>query len=157
MVTQNILPDEIRDRVIGIFNSIILNNQKPRMAYLKLLRTEVEDMSNTDVINEINEINQINESKSIPDEASKSKKKNKLPKHYGKEQILKDIETNNGKSELDAAMLALNDLRNIYSKLKHRCIKDKLRGTNNLTITDCRDIIAVVRIVQNKLNNIIEK
>jgi len=81
----------------------------------------------------------------------------KLPKHYGKKRILQDIQANNNKTELDRAMLALNDMRNLYSKLKGRCIKDKINGTRKLTRNDCRDIVATVRIVENKLAKILEK
>jgi hypothetical protein len=84
-------------------------------------------------------------------------KKPKLPKHYGKQRILDDINKSNGKSELDRAMLALNDMRNIYARLKRRCIKDKLKGEHDLTKNDLRDIIATVRIMKNKLVNILNK
>lgn len=84
-------------------------------------------------------------------------KKRKLPKHYGKQQILKDVESNNKMTELDRAMLSLNNLRNIYSKLKNRCIKDKIENTHILTVSDCRDIIAVVRTLENKVENILKK
>ena len=84
-------------------------------------------------------------------------KEHKLPKHYGKKRILEDIKKSSKKSELDRAMLALNDMRNIYAKLKARGIKDKLKGTHNLTKNDCRDIIATVRIMQNKVSHILNK
>ena len=84
-------------------------------------------------------------------------KKNVLPKHYGKQQILADIESNENKSELDRAMLALNDLRNIYSRLIHRGIKDKTLGTKILTRDDCRNIVASVRIIENRLVDTLKK
>lgn len=82
---------------------------------------------------------------------------NKLPKWYGKQRILADIEANNNKTELDRAMLALNDYRNIYSRIKSRAIKDKTLGTKILTRDDCRNIIATVRIVENRLADILNK
>lgn len=81
----------------------------------------------------------------------------KLPKHYGKKRILADIESNETKTELDRAMLALNDLRNVYSRIKNRGIKDKTLGTKILTRDDCRNIIATVRIVENRLADILKK
>lgn len=81
----------------------------------------------------------------------------KPPKHYGKKRILQDIQNNQGKSELDRAMLALNDMRNIYSKLKSRCIKDKLNEQHILTRSDYRDIVAIVRILENKVSHILSK
>lgn len=89
--------------------------------------------------------------------SSEPEKKRKVPKHYGKNRILSDIESNETKTELDRAMLALNDLRNVYSKLKNRGIKDKTLGTKILTRDDCRNIIATVRIVENKLADILKK
>lgn len=82
---------------------------------------------------------------------------NKLPKHYGKQRILADIQAADSKSELDRAMLALNDLRNIYSNVKRRGIKDKTLQTKILTRDDCRNIIATVRIVENRLADILKK
>lgn len=156
MVKQNTIPNEINERIVGIFEHIILGNQKPRMAYLKLLKaqTDAAIISDIPIKDELIAETQLN---ILTPEKVSNDAKPKLPKHYGKEKILKDIEENNGKSELDITMLALNDLRNIYAKLKNRCIKDKLRGTNNLTTADCREIVAVVRILQNKLQHIIDK
>lgn len=78
-------------------------------------------------------------------------------KHYGKQRILADIEANETKTELDRAMLALNDLRNVYSRIKSRGIKDKTMGTKILNRDDCRNIIATVRIVENRLSDILKK
>ena len=63
----------------------------------------------------------------------------------------------NQTTELDRAMIALNGYRNVYSKLKNRCISDKLKGTSKLTDADCRDIVAVLRLMENKLANILKK
>jgi hypothetical protein len=155
MAAQDAIPEEMIERAKGIFDHIILGNQKPRMAYLKLLRTETTNADSVaETIEEtIQNVEESGEETPQEDDAPKYK----LPKHYGKERILKDIEENNGKTELDTAMLALNDFRNIYAKLKNRCIKDKLRGTNILTQADCRDIVAVLRIVENKLGHIAKK
>ena len=81
----------------------------------------------------------------------------KPPKHYGKERILEDIKNNGGKTELDRAMLALNDMRNAYAKLKRRCIKDKTTAENTLTRAQYREIIAVTRVLQNKVDDILNK
>ena len=86
-----------------------------------------------------------------------SSKKNRLPKYYGKKRILEDIENGRSTTELDRAMLALNSLRNITAKLRARGIKDKLKNTSILSESDCRDIVAVVRIVENKVHNILNK
>ena len=158
MVSQDAIPEEMLERAKGIFDHIILGNQKPRMAYVKLLRTEPQaELSIEETIQELTEKLEESDNNETPQEDGEEKPNYKLPKHYGKERILKDIEENNGKSELDIAMLALNDFRNIYAKLKNRCIKDKLRGKSILSQADCRDIVAVLRIVENKLGHITKK
>ena len=157
MVAQDAIPEEMVERAKGIFEHIILGNQKPRMAYLKLLRTEPKELEPVSETIEESTENIEESGEETPQEDGEETTKYKLPKHYGKERILKDIEENNGKTELDNAMLALNDFRNIYAKLKNRCIKDKLRGTSILTQADCRDIVAVLRIVENKLGHIAKK
>lgn len=158
MAAQDAIPEEMIERAKGIFDHIILGNQKPRMAYLKLLRTEPNSLGSvSETIEESTENLEETPQEDTPQEDGEETTKYKLPKHYGKERILKDIEENNGKTELDNAMLALNDFRNIYAKLKNRCIKDKLRGTSILTQADCRDIVAVLRIVENKLGHIAKK
>lgn len=82
-------------------------------------------------------------------------KPDQLPKHYGKKRVLQDIQASENKTELDRAMLALNNMKNLYAKLKRRAISDKLRGTKNLTIADCRTIIAMVRTMENKAEEIL--
>lgn len=127
LAKTNTLGSETLSQLEEIFNKLILNNSILLSKY-----------------------------NSIKDE--KASNKNKLPKHYGKKRILEDIKTNdNTITELDRAMLALNSLRNITSKLRSRGIKDKLNGTSILTESDCRDIVAVVRIIENRVNNILNK
>ena len=92
--------------------------------------------------------------KSIIDDVSAEPK---LPKWYGKNRVLNDIKLNNETSELDMAMLSLNKLKNIYSRLNARTIKDKHNETKILTKTDYREIIAVVRMVENKMDKILNK
>jgi hypothetical protein len=132
LAKQGILTPEIIERANGVFEHIILKNEKPRLAYLKLSSTDPEEK---------------------PVDTTKPKKS----KHYGKKRILEDIKVNNQTSELDRAMLALNGYRNMYSKLKNRCINDKLNNTKKLTDSDCRDIVAVLKLIENKLSTILKK
>lgn len=115
-----------------LFEKIILVNQKPLKAYLKLGPTELAPAAD------------------VPEKV-------KLPKHYGKKRILEDIANSEKKTELDRAMLALNSLRNIYSNLKNRCIKEKLTDEKIFTNAEYREIIATVRILENKLKPILKK
>lgn len=141
LLSSNTLPDEIKERLNNIFLEIICKNRAPYDQYVKISSGQIEMK---------------NENKST-DNNIPTKKNRKLPKHYGKKRILEDVQSNNQVTELDRAMLALNTLRNIYTKLKNRGIKDKTNKTNILSDSDCRDIIATVRIVENKVNNILKK
>lgn len=154
LATQNAMPEEMVDRANGIYKHIILKNQKPRMAYAKLFRDGDEPVP---AVPTEGPIEPIAPQLEVASETVEKKPKYKLPKHYGKQQILKDIEASNQTTELDRAMIALNGYRNVYSKLKNRCISDKLKGTSKLTDADCRDIVAVLRLMENKLANILKK
>ena len=157
LATQNAMPEEMVDRANGIYKHIILKNQKPRMAYAKLFRDGDEPVPAGPTEGPIEPIAPIAPQLEVASETVEKKPKYKLPKHYGKQQILKDIEASNQTTELDRAMIALNGYRNVYSKLKNRCISDKLKGTSKLTDADCRDIVAVLRLMENKLANILKK
>lgn len=91
-------------------------------------------------------------------EKPKSKKNKILPKFYGKEKILDDIKKQQiPATELQKAMLALNTMRNMYSKLLSRGISDTIDKTNFFNDEDCRAIVGVVRIIEKKLNPILKK
>lgn len=132
MAKQNTIANETIEKLNEIFDRIILTKSKLKQDYISL------DCSDEIVIT--------------------TPPKNKPSKYYGKQKILKDIKENGGNlTELDRAMLAINTLRNLTSKLRNRGKKDKLNGTNILSDTDCRDIVAAVRIVENKVVNILKK
>jgi hypothetical protein len=134
LAKQNSLTQEHQDVIKEVFDAIISKNEEPLNEYLKLGGVE------------------------IPQPTSQKEKKKKLPKHYGKKQIEEDIKSNGGlKTELDRAMLALNDLRNIYTCLKNRGISDKILGTTKLTDEDCRNIVASIRTLNNKIDYILNK
>ena len=139
LAKQDTLTQEHQDIIKEVFDAIISRNEEPLNQYLKLGDTFTESENDED-----NEI--------------KKQSNRKLPKHYGKKQIEKDIADNGGvKTELDRGMLALNDLRNIYTCLKNRGISDKILGTTKLTDEDCRNIVAAVRTLNNKIDYILNK
>lgn len=81
-----------------------------------------------------------------------------LPRRYGKNSVQADIDSQGGKATpLQNAMLSVNKLKNIYVNLSSRGIKDMLGGTNLLSDTDCRDIVSTVKIVEQKLENILKR
>lgn len=143
LAKQNGLTQEHEDIIKEVFDVIISRNEEPLNQYLSLN----SDFTSSDEVKEEAE-----------EESIDKKSNRKLPKHYGKKQIEKDIEANGGvKTELDRAMLALNDLRNIYTCLKNRGISDKILLTNKLTDEDCRNIVAAVRTLNNKIDYILNK
>lgn len=82
----------------------------------------------------------------------------KLPKFYGKNKVEADIKAQGGKAtELQKAMLAMNEMRNIYSKLLRKGISDTLNGTDNISDEDARTIVAMVRTMNKKLAPILDK
>ena len=130
------LAQETIDRLKEMFERIILNSQTQLDRYLS--------------IEESNE--------PVEEVEVKQKPARKLPKHYGKQQIEKDIADNGGiKTELDNAMLAFNDVRNIMAALRYKGISDKMLKTKKLTEEDCRNITAATRIFVNKLNYLTKK
>jgi hypothetical protein len=136
LAKQDTLNQETVDRVKEIFERIILKSQTQLDRY-----TSVEIP--TDVVEETK---------------TKAKSTRKLPKHYGKQQIEKDIADNGGvKTELDNAMLSFNDVRNMMSVLRYKGISDKMLGTKKLSNEDCRNIAAATRIFVNKLNYLTNK
>lgn len=85
-----------------------------------------------------------------------NKRENKLPKWYGKNQILMAIEKRGGrKTEKERMMLKVNDLKNIFAKLNRKGIANLLGDANTLTDEECRTIIASITQLENKLKDII--
>jgi len=91
-------------------------------------------------------------------EVKKTQKNKNIPKRYGAEKIKKDIEKHGGESTpLQRAMLSLNILKNITTNLNNRGIKDIFTDTNILTDDDCRTIISLVKIAEQKFEAILKK
>lgn len=88
---------------------------------------------------------------------SKSKAEKKLPRRYGKANILKDIEAQGGKATpAQLTALAINDLKNLYVNLNARMVNDLLTDTPKLTLEDYRDIRATITIAKNRLKGILK-
>ena len=76
----------------------------------------------------------------------------KLPKRYGKQKILADIEKQGGKAtETQRMMLEVNDLKNIVAKLNRRGIPQMLGDAETLTDKQCREVIGVIQTLKNKI------
>lgn len=100
------------------------------------------------------------ESVTVKSKPVKVKKEPELPRRYGKEKILKDIETQGGKATpLQNAMLRVNDLKNIWVNLSARGIKD-MCGESEVKLlsdADCRDITSAIKIIEMKLETILKR
>lgn len=81
-----------------------------------------------------------------------------LPKWYGKQRLEKEIAEQGGKATpTQRAMLEINDLKNMYSNLLARGIKDLETGSQLLSDTDCRKIASVVKLAKQQLSEILKK
>jgi hypothetical protein len=84
--------------------------------------------------------------------------KKKLPRRYGRDMVVKDIQAQGGKAtNVQLAALATNKLKNIYINLNTRLIKDMLSDTKILSDEDYREIRATITIVERKLESILKR
>ena len=87
-----------------------------------------------------------------------------IPRRYGKDKVLADIEKDQRKaSQVEKAIIAANSIKNIYVNLERRLIHDlfvergEFEGEVILTDEECRDIIAIQQLMNNKLRCILSK
>ena len=146
---QNKLNPETKELLEVIFNDIILTKEELISKYKRYASGESIDVTPEVKVEPIAE--------PVKKEV-KRKKAKELPRRYGKEAILRDVEAQGGKATpLQNAMLRVNDLKNIYVNLSARGIKDMLGGTNLLSDADCRDITSAITIVERKLEEILKR
>lgn len=130
MARGGLMNDDLKDYLRGIFQKIIMKQNHLLQEYVKIqtLKTHVK-MENTETVS--------------------------LPKHYGKKKIEEDIKNQKGgATEVQKAMLALNDMRNIYSKLLARGISDMVIDTEKLSEEDCRAIVSMVERLKAQFNKV---
>jgi hypothetical protein len=88
----------------------------------------------------------------------KDKKEKTLPRRYGCEKVLADIEAQDGKAtSAQLASLSVNKIKNYYVSLDRRLIKKMLTGDKTLTDVDCRKIISAVTTFERLIEEIIKK
>lgn len=160
---ENRLSERTQELLIMIFEKIILTKSDLIDKYLRLANNrgvsintvkeiEVEEQEHDE---EEGVVKQEVEEK--PKKVKKEKTGKELPKWYGKEKIVKDIERQNGKATpVQRAMLKLNDLKNLYFNLNTRGIKDMLADTNTLSDEDCRKIVAAVTTFERQVEEIMK-
>jgi len=123
MAKGGLMSDDLKDYLRGIFQKIVLKQNHLLKEYVKLQTLK----------------------KDVKMGKSETPETVTLPKHYGKKKIEEDIKKQGGNAtEVQKAMLALNEMRNIYGKLLARGISDMVVDTNKLTEEDCRNIVSMV-------------
>ncbi len=87
-----------------------------------------------------------------------------LPRRYGKNNIIKDIKSENRKStQIERTMFAINEIKNVYCNLERKLIHDLFVERNEikeeyyLTEEEYRDIIATQELLSNKLKKILNR
>lgn len=145
LAESNELDEETFDVVKAIFNGVILTKQEYVDSYQKL---DKRDPNKPEFI-PAPPVKKVFERKAVAE--------NKLPRRYGKKQILIDIEKQGGNATpTQRSMLKVNDLKNIVMKLYARGVKDMLTDTRVLTDDEARQITAAITIVEQKLDKILK-
>jgi len=139
--------NKLSDEVNGYLNDIFVEIICKRESYLDLYKTNlanVEVKKPTIVV-----------APEVKVESVKKPKSKKLPKEYNKIRIEADILANNGvASEFHKAMLALNEMKNLRARLNGKGNRQRYGGGVPYTDVECREIIAVVAIMNNRLSKI---
>lgn len=164
------LSDRTQELLVSIFEKIILTKNDLIDKYLRLannrgvsidsireLEVEVEEEPEFD-----EEEGKVTEPTVDTTPKKKTVKKEKtgkeLPRRYGKEKIIQDIEKQGGNATpVQRAMLKVNDLKNIYVNLSTRGIKDMLGDAGLLSDEDCRKIVSVITIAERQLEEILKR
>ena len=151
---ENNLNEFSKLKIYEFFDKIILTNKNYIDKYKRLISHEI---TTNNVIEEpTNNIDMVVDE--LKNKEIKEKKENKLPRRYGKNSVLKDIEKQGGKpTNAQLTALSVNELKNTYVNLNSRLIKDMLMDKPILTDEDYRDIRATITIVKNKLKDILKK
>jgi len=144
------LSKDTKERIFEYFDKIILTKKSFIEHYMRLADTNIK--METSVIEEV---------KSEPEPPKKTRKPKReveLPRRYGKDVILKDIEKQGGKAtNAQLTALAVNDLKNAYVNLNARLINDMLTDKPILTDEDYRDIRATITLLNNRLKHVFKK
>lgn len=145
---ENKLSEETQSLIRQLFDKIILTKEPLCEKYKRL--------SNQNGV----QVTQVEETKEVVVEIKKdiTKKTKALPRRYGKAQINKDIQNQNGKAtNAQLTALAVNDLKNLYVNLSNRMIHDMLSGSPVLTDEEYREIRSTITILKNKMKPILKK
>jgi len=151
IATKNELNTQTKQLLSDIFEGIIVTSNRYISNYIRFGGVLVGDIT---IIDE-----EVVEEETTQDKVEEPKAtKVKVTKWYGKQRLEREIAEQGGKATpTQRAMLELNDLKNIYSNLLARGIKDLETGTELLSDVDCRKIASVVKLAKQQLSEILKK
>jgi hypothetical protein len=153
IATKNELNPQTKQLLVDIFESIISTSNRYISNYIRFGGILIGDV----IVEEKPILDSILETIETT-KPTRVKKEKVLSKWYGKKRIGKEIAEQGGKATpTQRAMLEINDLKNIYSNLLARGIKDLETGSNLLTDADCRKIASVVKLAKQQLAEILKK
>ena len=151
LIKEGTLKAEIEESIKSIFDGIICTKKEYIQKYCKFASAEPVEEIIEDTVVVVEKVEKVQKE-------TKPKKENALPKWYGKVRLEREIAEQGGKaSPLQRAMLELNELKNIYSNLLARGIKDLETGSKLITDEDCRKITSVITVAKRQLGDIIKK
>ena len=157
LAKEDKLSDETKEILYDIFDGLILTTKRHASNYVRfggvpiskgfIKETPKEETGLVELLEKVTETKPI-----------KVKKERVLPKWYGKERLVKEITEQGGEANpTQRAMLELNELKNIYSKLLTKGIKDLETGSKILSEEDCRTIESTILILKRRLNKVLNK
>lgn len=153
---DNELNKETKELLLEIFEGIILPTKRYINKYIGFGGVAISNGFIDEVV-----VVEIIETPITEDKVEKPtsvKKEKALSKWYGKERLVKEISEQGGiATPTQRAMLELNELKNIYSKLLAKGIKDLETGSNILSDEDCRTIESIVVLAKRRLNKVLTK
>lgn len=153
---DNELNKETKELLLEIFEGIILPTKRYINKYIGFGGVAISNGFIDEVV-----VVEIIETPITEDKVEKPtsvKKEKALSKWYGKERLVKEISEQGGiATPTQRAMLELNELKNIYSKLLAKGIKDLETGSNVLSEEDCRTIESIVVLAKRRLNKVLTK
>ena len=156
MSKENSLNEDIKEIIFDFFDKVISTKKNYVEKYLRVLNSDIESL--VPPKEETQEISKevVAVIKELPVKKVTTTTK-KLPKWYGKEKIMEDIENQGGVPTIpQLAALANNDLKNIYLAMNGKCINDMLTDNRKVSDEEYRTYKSAVRTLQNMLKPILK-
>lgn len=171
---QSQLNPQTKELLKGIFDMVILTKKDLIGKYLRLAKADGKEIKISAPLEPVikepilidpeedeeqeEEEPKIEVKTTTKTQTNSIKSKPEKVRRYGKDKIQKDIEAQGGQAtQLQNAMLKINDLKNLWVNISARGVKDLTTGTTILSDEDCRTIISVVTIAERKLEDILKK